>query len=363
VEARATSPEPSEQFHAGRFVTEAARARVEELFAAHRRKVEHICGALLRDRHESEDAAQQTFLSAYRALLNGTEPRETEAWLGTIARNECLRRIRDRMREPLPVMEYDLEDNRADVPRQATSNMNAVTIWQEIQALPDQQRDAIVLREFAGLSYEELTVALGVSDAAVESLLFRARGTLRRRLQTALASVNLAGAASGAASACARLFAAGAAPIATKAAVVGAGAVVGGGIFVGGGALTLPTAAQPRHTVQHAQRPHPVHQQTAVPAPVTIAAKTIRIVQPVNRQGELSASREVDGGGSVRRSADASSSGSSEEGQQRSRVPSVTGSDGGGDGGNDGGGVAVDGQDGGSGSSQGGDNTANDGHD
>src|SRR5258708_29879595 len=119
--------------------------------------------------------------------------------------------------------------------------MGAARRWEENQALPDQQGDAIVLREFAGFSDGELVVALGVSDAAVESLLFRARGTLRRRLTTALASVNLAGAASGAASALARIFAGGVAPIATKAAAVGAGTVVlGAGWFAGSGALTLP---------------------------------------------------------------------------------------------------------------------------
>jgi RNA polymerase sigma-70 factor, ECF subfamily len=253
-----------------------ARSRIEELFSAHRRKVERICRALLRDRHESEDAAQQTFLSAFRALRNGAEPREAEAWLGTIARNECLRRIRDRMREPLPSLEYELEDGRADVHRQLTSNMNAAHLWREIQGLPDQQRDAIVLREFGGLSYEELAVALGVSGAAVESLLFRARGTLRRRLETTLASLNLAGAASAMAGALARMLAGGVAPIATKAAVVGAGAVVfGGGMFAGGGPLRHPKASPPQT---------PVSQRVATPPSVTIPPARSPALLPVSRR-------------------------------------------------------------------------------
>jgi RNA polymerase sigma-70 factor, ECF subfamily len=302
AEAATTSPEPSEQFHAGRLDTEVARARVEELFSAHRLKVQRICGALLRDRHESEDAAQQTFLSAFRALRNGAEPREAEAWLGSIARNECLGRIRDRMREPLPTLQDELEDSRADVHRQAISNMNTAHLWQEIQSLPDQQRDAIVLREFAGLSYDELAVALGVSDAAVESLLFRARVTLRRRLQTTLASVNLAGVASGAASALARIFAGGVAPIATKAAAVGVGTVfISGSMFVGGGALTGPQASPLKTHVR---------QRAAVPVavPVTISTGSARIVstlsQPRGSDGqgsaELATNSEGDGGGGQR---------------------------------------------------------------
>jgi RNA polymerase sigma-70 factor (ECF subfamily) len=284
AEAATTSLDPFEQFRAGRLDAEVARVRVEELFLAHRRKVERMCRALLRDRQESEDAAQQTFLSAFRALRNGAVPRDGEAWLGSIARNECLGRIRDRMHEPLSTLMFEIEDGNADVHRQATSNMNAAHLWQEIQSLPDQQRDAIVLREFAGLSYGELVVALGVSDAAVESLLFRARGTLRRRLTTALASVNVAGAASGAASALARIFAGGVAPIATKAAAVGAGTVVlGAGWFAGGGALTLPKASQPRA---------PLERRAVAPPLVTIAAASPGIALtsngPASPDGERS---------------------------------------------------------------------------
>jgi RNA polymerase sigma-70 factor (ECF subfamily) len=299
--------------------------------------VERICRALLRDRPESEDAAQQTFLSALRALGNGAEPREAEAWLGSIARNECLRRIRDRMREPLPTLEHELEDGRADIHRQAVSNLNAARLWQEIQALPDQQRDAIVLREFAGLSYDDLTVALGVSGGAVESLLFRARGTLRRRLRTALASLDLAGAASAVASALARIFAGGVAPVATKAAAVGAGAVVfSGGVFVGGDALLYPKAARPRTAVR---------QRVAVPAPASVAPQTARIVPVQTPSGgangersdvqlrsgdENSAGVRVTGGGE---SGDGESAVGSADGQSGSprAATSFTATDGGGD--------------------------------
>jgi Sigma-70, region 4 len=108
--------------------------------------------------------------------------------------------------------------------------MNATRLWQEISRLPQQQRDAIILREVAGLSYEELALLLGVTHPGVESLLFRARGRLRTRLQAARASVNLSGIVSEATAAVARLLGSGAAPLAAKAAAVGVGvAVVGGG--------------------------------------------------------------------------------------------------------------------------------------
>jgi DNA-directed RNA polymerase specialized sigma24 family protein len=69
-----------------------------------------VCRILLRDAVEAEDAAQQVFLSAYQSVIGGTEPRDPAAWLGTIARNECRGRIRDRMATPLVLV-----DNRAAV--------------------------------------------------------------------------------------------------------------------------------------------------------------------------------------------------------------------------------------------------------
>ena len=74
---------------------------IAELFEAHGRMVYGVCRLILRDATEAEDAAQQTFLSAYRGLLAGQEPREPSAWLATIARNECRARLRSRSTAPL----------------------------------------------------------------------------------------------------------------------------------------------------------------------------------------------------------------------------------------------------------------------
>ena len=65
----------------------AAGACFETLWAAHARLVRGLCRLLLRDPQEAEDAAQQTFLSAYRSLVSGTRPENGGAWLATIAAN------------------------------------------------------------------------------------------------------------------------------------------------------------------------------------------------------------------------------------------------------------------------------------
>ncbi len=139
-----------------------------------------VCRLILRDPVEAEDAAQQTFLSAYRGLVAGQEPREPAAWLGTIARNECRTPLRAQRTEPLTLMTAASgDDTQRDVGRRAEID----ALCTALAALPQQQRDAIVLREFYGLSYAEVAGALGLSGAAVESLIFRSRKRLQERLR------------------------------------------------------------------------------------------------------------------------------------------------------------------------------------
>jgi RNA polymerase sigma factor (sigma-70 family) len=265
----ATTSAPHESLHPhGRPDDGAAAARTGELFTAYQRTVVGICRALLRDASEAEDAAQQTFLSAHRALLNGVEPREPAAWLATIARNECWARIKTRMREPLPAHELEIASTQADPLAEAIRRADLAALWRAIEALPRQQRDALLLREFGGLTYDELAAALAVSAPAVESLLFRARSRLRTQLRAAYASV------SGASwlETLARIFAGGGAPVAAKVAALGVGAAA-----VTGGAVVAPTLLD-RHTrapaPAHRTPAHARHAPTAEPIAPVFSVRT-----------------------------------------------------------------------------------------
>jgi RNA polymerase sigma factor (sigma-70 family) len=160
----------------------AAGARTRALFERHGRMVLGLCRVLLRDPVEAEDAAQQTFVSAHRALLGGTHVRDDAAWLATIARNECRGRIVARMREPLALSYEELVEaaGAADPEEHA---LPSEEVRQALAELPERQRQAVVLRDVYGLRYREVGAALGVSRPAVESLLFRARRHLRVRLR------------------------------------------------------------------------------------------------------------------------------------------------------------------------------------
>jgi RNA polymerase sigma-70 factor (ECF subfamily) len=161
-------------------------ARLAALFEEHGRMVYGLCRVLLRDREEAEDASQQTFLSAHASLLNGAEPRNPAAWLATIARNECRGRLRGRLAAPLALVDADGRSDEADV--EAGRREEVEALCQALAELPVQQRQAILLREFYGLSYDEVSTALGVTLSAVEALIFRSR----RRLQEQLRSVRAA---------------------------------------------------------------------------------------------------------------------------------------------------------------------------
>jgi uncharacterized membrane protein YgcG len=166
------------------------------------------------------------------------------------------------MREPLAMEQLETVSTTNDPLTEAIRRADLAALWRAIEALPRQQRDALLLREFGGLSYGELSAALAVSGAAVESLLFRARHRLRGQLRTVYATV------SGASwiDALVRLFAGGGAPVAVKVAALGVGAAV-----VGGTAVVVPNVLD-NHQQHNTQRTPAavVHRSKARPTPLLV---------------------------------------------------------------------------------------------
>src|SRR5919198_513058 len=151
--------------------------RAARLFEGHGRTVFAFCLTRLGDRRDAEDATQATFLNAFRSLERGVEPRLESAWLLTIANRVVLnrRRAASRRRRVEAPMDHELEQRVAAHEAETDELMQ---LRQALAALPDQQRVALLLREWQGLSYKEIAAELEVSDAAVETLLFRARRAL-----------------------------------------------------------------------------------------------------------------------------------------------------------------------------------------
>lgn len=156
----------------------------ERLYRAHAQDVYRYSLMLLRNRADAEDAAQTTFMKAYRAILRGDRPRHPRRWLITIAHNTCRTRVRDRSRRP---QEVAFDETLAEPSMAAEEpDVDVDQLVHALAALSDNQRAALVLRELEGRSYTEIARTLHLSASAVETLLFRARRALREQLEGTL---------------------------------------------------------------------------------------------------------------------------------------------------------------------------------
>jgi len=154
------------------------------LYERHSQRIFGFCVRRLATREEAEDAVQTTFLYALRALQRGVVPVSETAWLFKIAENVCLaahrsngrRRARE-LADPPELVDpaSDREDSR-DAGRELVRALGTIT---------ENQRKALLLREWRGLSYREISVQLGVSVGAVETLIFRARKGVAKALSGA----------------------------------------------------------------------------------------------------------------------------------------------------------------------------------
>ena len=125
-------------------------------------------------RSDAEDALQDVFLRAYRALREDDRPITLRAWLYRVAHNRCV----DQLRRPLPDAGelFDVSRTPLRDPLDETERREELRrLVADVRRLPDQQRSALLMRELDGLSYAELAGALDVTVPAVKSLLVRAR--------------------------------------------------------------------------------------------------------------------------------------------------------------------------------------------
>lgn len=161
----------------------AAPDRAEELFTEHSRRIYAYCLRQLGSPEEAEDALQATYLNACRSLLSGFEPEVAQAWLFKVAQNVCMTRRRSSWRRRRVERPEDLQEIQDLIPAPSQAGDELLGIGEALAALPDQQRRAILLREWQGLSYREVANELGLSQGAVETLIFRARRSLAAALE------------------------------------------------------------------------------------------------------------------------------------------------------------------------------------
>ena len=151
----------------------------------YQRYVYNLSARILGDRIAAEDATQEAFISAYRAIgrFRGGSLR---AWLLRIASNRCYDVLRTSRRRPEQSLDQSLENPRFSVPatdrspeQEALNSELRTEIQRAIVALPTDQRTTLVLIDVQGLSYEEAAQATGANIGTVKSRLSRARAGVR----------------------------------------------------------------------------------------------------------------------------------------------------------------------------------------
>ena len=161
----------------------AAPQLAEDLFNEHHRRIYFYCLRQLGSPEEAEDAVQATYLNACRSLMDGFEPEAAQAWLFKVAHNVCLTRQRSSYRRARVERPQDLQAVQDVVAAPEAAGDELFGLDEALADLPEQQRHAILLREWQGLSYREVGAKLGLTQAAVETLIFRARRSLASALE------------------------------------------------------------------------------------------------------------------------------------------------------------------------------------
>jgi RNA polymerase sigma-70 factor (ECF subfamily) len=160
---------------------DASAVRARQLYERYSGRIFAYCLHALRDREEAEDAAQTTFLNAQRALQRGVIPEHEFAWLHTIAKNVCRMQKRTAARRgALTGVDLDALPARDDGARDDQELLAG--LGDALASLPERQRRALVMREWYGLSSEEVATRLGTSTPATYALVSRARRSLAHAL-------------------------------------------------------------------------------------------------------------------------------------------------------------------------------------
>jgi RNA polymerase sigma-70 factor (ECF subfamily) len=169
----------------------------DELLRRHRVPLVSYFSRMLQDRALAEDLAQEAFLRVYEARHRYEPEAKFTTWLYRIATNLALNAIRDRKGSTAPASsegegrEGDFEvaripDSRPTMEQRLIASDRERVIREAVDALPANQRAAVVLHKYQEVDYRQIARILRVSESAVKSLLFRAYENLRERLEPLL---------------------------------------------------------------------------------------------------------------------------------------------------------------------------------
>jgi len=175
-----------------RRVQQGDKAAFDLLVIKYQHKIVHLVNRYVKDPSEAQDVAQDTFIKAYRALGDFRGESAFYTWLYRIAintaKNYLLSRSRRHSEYEIDVQDAEQVENAPqlkdmDTPENMLMNEQIVEVIRSaIEKLPEEMRIAITLREFEGMSYEEIAEAMDCPIGTVRSRIFRAREAIDAKL-------------------------------------------------------------------------------------------------------------------------------------------------------------------------------------
>jgi RNA polymerase sigma-70 factor (ECF subfamily) len=167
------------------------------LVSKYQRRLVRLVSRLVRDPAEVEDVVQEAFIKAYRALPGFRGESAFYTWLYRIGINAAKNYLASRGRRPPTTTEFDSEEAEVFDDAEQLRDQNTperilmskeigVTVNAAMEALPEELRNAIVLREIDGLSYEEISQVMNCPIGTVRSRIFRAREAIAEKLKPLL---------------------------------------------------------------------------------------------------------------------------------------------------------------------------------
>lgn len=161
-------------------------ARFSELYRTHLRDVYSYAYYRVGDHHDAEDLTEQTFLQAYRHFeraLRESDGRPLRPWLIRIAHNLAANLYRDRSRKPSsPIEDTDMISSLRTTEEIVEGREELTQVLAAVGALPEDRREALIMRFALGMDNREIARALGRSDGATKVLIHRSIKQLQAQL-------------------------------------------------------------------------------------------------------------------------------------------------------------------------------------
>lgn len=169
-------------------------AAFRKLVDTYQKLVVNTCYGMLHNREDAEDIAQDVFVEVYRNVDRFRADAKLSTWLYRIAVNRSLNHIRDNKKHKwFQSFENEVEAKNRQIMQVETSHTDqpeyelenkqrALILHEAINSLPENQKVAFTLSKYEELSYQEISEVMDMSVSSVESLLFRAKKNLQKKL-------------------------------------------------------------------------------------------------------------------------------------------------------------------------------------